>query len=159
MEQLVVNVQRQRQLVRGFMPILLSLEVEQAGVVPGVGFLEKLAKAGIDPVAVDEGAEASVVFDAAALADAQENDPVNNTLDGEVKLALGELGVAEGEVAGQVGAPGFDSLKELFIDVAGAALALNRFSELVERAFEHRIPGEDARDFIPAPGVFGVRNV
>ena len=141
------------------MAALLRLEVEQAGVVAGVGLLEKLAEPGIDAVAVGEGAEAAVVLDAAALADAQEDDAVDDALDGEVEFALGELGVAEGEVAGEVGAPGFDGLEELVVHVGGAALGPGGFGELVEGAFEDGVAGEDAGDFIPALGVFGVGDV
>ena len=105
-EELVVEVEGQGELVGGFVAALLRLEVEEAGVVAVVGLLEELAEARVDAVAVDEGAEAAVVLDAAVFADAQEDDAVNDALDGEVEFALGELGVAEGEVAGEFGAPG-----------------------------------------------------
>ena len=123
-EELVVYVEGEGEFVRRFVAVFLGSEVEEAGVVAGVGLLEKLRQAGIDAVAVDEGAEAAIVFDAAVFADAQEDDAVYDALDGEVEFALGKLRVAEGEVAGEVGAPGLDGLEELVVNVGGAALAL-----------------------------------
>ncbi len=38
----------------------------------------------------------------------------------------------------------------------GAAFFLGRFGELIERAFEDRLAGEDAGDFVPARNVLGV---
>ena len=114
-------------------------------------------EAGIDAVAVDEGAEASVVFDAAAFADAQEDDAVDNALDREVQFALGKLGVAEGEVAGKVGAPGLDGLEKLVVNIGGAALGFGGFGELVEGTFEDGVPGEDAGNFIPALGILACK--
>ena len=43
--------------------------MEQAGVVAGVGLLEYLAKAWINPVAIRQGAQSPIVLDPAALAD------------------------------------------------------------------------------------------
>ena len=100
-QELVVEVQREGQFVGRFVAALLRLEVEQAGVVAVVGRLEQLAEARVDAVAVDQRAEAAVVLDAAVFADAEEDDAVNDALDGEVEFALGEPGIAEGEVAGQ----------------------------------------------------------
>ena len=141
------------------MAALLRFEMEQAGVVAVVGLLEELAQARVDAVAVDEGAEAAVVFDAAVFADAQEDDAVNDALDGEVEFALGELGVAQGEVAGELVAPALDVFEEGVVDVGGAALGLGGFGELVERAFEDGLAGEDAGDLVPALGVLGVGGV
>ncbi len=63
-------------------------------------------------------------FDAAVLADAQEDDAVNGHLDGEVELAfVGDLRVAQGDVARQQGAPFFDLAQEGVIHLGGAFLA------------------------------------
>jgi len=73
--------------------------------VTGVGLLKKhLAEAGINAVAVGEGAKATVVLDAAALANAEENDAVNDALNGEVEFALGKLSGCEGELRARSGA-------------------------------------------------------
>ena len=130
-EELVVYVKGKGEFVGGFMAALLGFEMEEAGVVAGVGLLEKLGKARIDAVAVGEGAEAAIVFDAAAFADAQENDAVYDPLDGEIEFALGKLRVPEGEVAGEVGAPGFDRSQEFVVNVGGA-FGLRGVGELVE---------------------------
>jgi len=65
---LVVYVEGEGEFVRGFVAVLLGFEMEEAGVVAGVRLLEKLGEAGIDAVAVGEGAEAVVVFDATVFA-------------------------------------------------------------------------------------------
>lgn len=82
------------------MAALFRLEVEKAGVVAGIGFLESLAEPGVDAVAIGEGAEAPVILDAATFADANEDNAVNDALDGEVEFALRELWIAKGEISG-----------------------------------------------------------
>jgi hypothetical protein len=85
---LVVNVEGQGQFVRGFVPVFFRFEMEKTGIVPSVGFLESLAEPRVNAVAVGEGAEASVILDAAAFADAKEDHAVDDALDGEVEFAL-----------------------------------------------------------------------
>jgi len=70
-QELVVEFERQGKFIGGFVAVLFPFEVEEAGVVADVGGLEQLAEARVDAVAVDEGAEAAVVLDAAVLADAE----------------------------------------------------------------------------------------
>src|SRR5437773_2478528 len=158
-QELVVEIEAKGEFVGRFVAVLLRFEVEEAGIVAVVGLLELLSKARVNAVAVGQGLEASVILNAAAFADAQENDAVNDALDGEVEFALGELGIAQGEVAGQVGAPAFDGLQKFVVNVGCAALGFGGLSKLVERAFENGIAGEDAGDFVPAFGVVRVRNI
>ena len=106
-EQLVVQIEREREFVRVFVAALFFLEVEQAGVVAGVGVLKELAQARINAVAVDEGAEPAVILDTAVFANAKKDDAVNDALDGEVQFALRELGIAQGEILGEFLAPAF----------------------------------------------------
>ena len=47
-----------------------------------------------------------------------------DALDGEVEFALGELRVAQGEVAGEVGRARSRSLEERVVDLGGAAFGL-----------------------------------
>src|SRR5207249_7665282 len=118
----VVEVEAEREFVRCFVPAFLRLEVEEAGVVSGVGLLELLSKARVNTVTVDQRAKASVILDTTSFADAQKDDAVNNSLDSEVEFALGELWVAEREIPSQIGAPTFDCLQEFVVNVSGAAL-------------------------------------
>src|SRR5207249_530945 len=157
-QELVVEVEAKGEFVGRFVAVLLRFEVEEAGIVAVVGLLELLSKARVNAVAVGQGLEASVILNAAAFADAQENDAVNDALDGEVEFALGELGIAQGEVAGQVGTPAFDGLQKFVVNVGCAALGFVRFSILVERAFEDSIAREHAGDLVPTLGVFAVGN-
>ena len=91
-------------------------EVEQAGVVAQVRLLEEPHQLGIDLFAVGEFQQLVFRFDAAVLADTQEDDAVDGHLDGEVELAfVGDLGVAQGDIARQQGAPTLDLAQEGFI--------------------------------------------
>jgi hypothetical protein len=122
-EELVVEIERQRQLVGILATVLFPIEVEEAGVLASVSSLEQLTEARVDAVAIDQGAQAAVVLEAAVLADAQEDDPVDNPLNGKVEFALGAPRVAERKVAGQFGAPAFDLRQKGGIDLRGAPLA------------------------------------
>ena len=152
LEDLVVHHQAEGQLVGRLGPALLGAEVEQARVVPLVGAAEQLAQPGVDVRAVEESLEPAVGLDPPVLADAQEDDPVDRALDGEVELALGEPGVAQGEVAGQLLAPALDLGQERVVHLGGAPLGLRGLGVPVERALEDGFLGEDPRDLVP-PGV------
>ncbi|MHB8997780.1 MAG: hypothetical protein ACYC63_21245 [Armatimonadota bacterium] len=64
-----------------------------------------------------------VALHTAILSNAQEEDAVDDGLDGVVEFVDGEA-VAQGEVAGEFISPAFDLLEELGVDGGGAALAL-----------------------------------
>jgi hypothetical protein len=93
-QQFVVKIQAQRKLVRRLMATFFRLEVEQPGVIAVVRFLEELAKPGVDVVMIRQGLELSIILDAPAFADAQEDNPIDDALDGKVGFALGQLFVA-----------------------------------------------------------------
>ena len=127
--------------------------MEQTGVVAVVGLLEEFGEARIDAVAIDEGLESSVVFDAARLTDAQEDDAVNDALNGEVEFALGQPGVAEGEVLGEFLAPALDGFQEGHIDFDGAALGLAGVGEFIVPTIVDGFAGEAFVNPIPFLGV------
>ncbi len=146
-------------MVRRLVAVAFGLEMKEAGIVAGVRLLEELAKAGINAVAVDQGLQAAIIFQAAALADAQEDDAVNDALDGEIEFALGEPRVAQRQVAGQLGAPALDCLEEFVVNVGSTALGFGGLGEFVKGAFEDGVTGKDALNLIPALGVFGIGQV
>ena len=74
--------------------------MEEAGVVAVVGALEYLAEARVEAVAGGEGLELAEGLKAAVFGDAQEDEAVDEALDDEIEVALGEGLVAQGEVAG-----------------------------------------------------------
>jgi hypothetical protein len=63
------------------------------------------------------------VLDAAVFADAQEDDAVDDPLDGEVQRALVQGIVAQGEVARQLLAPFLDFDEEGFVEFLSPAAA------------------------------------
>src|SRR5207247_11007381 len=67
-------------------------------------------------------------------------------LDGEVEFALRELLVSEREIFSEVFAPGLDGFEENVVNVRRVALGFDGFGELVERAFENGVAGEDANN-------------
>ena len=134
------------------------MEVKEAGVVTVVGMLEEGEQALIDVGAVGLAAELLVGFDAAVLADAQENEAVDGDLDGVVELARGEVGIAQGEVAGEGVAPFFD-FGEKGVVHFGSASFLSGGDVFVEGTFEDGVAGEDVGDFVPAVGVLVVFDI
>jgi hypothetical protein len=98
----VVEGEAQRELVGRFLAAFFGSEVEKAGAVAKVGALEDLAEARIDFPAGGEAEELAVGLDAAILGDAEEDDTVEDALDGEVEIALGEGAVSQREVFGEV---------------------------------------------------------
>ena len=149
----------ERELVRRLMAAFFRLEMKQAGVVTVVGLLKELPKAGVDIVMRPPGLEPSVIFNAAVFANAQEDDAVNDALDGKVGFALGEFCVAQRQILGEGLAPGFDGLEKGIVYGGGAALGFVLLGVFVERAFEDGFAGEDAGDFIPARCIFRKRNI
>ena len=77
--------------------------MEEAGVVLGVGPPEELVESVVDVVAVGEGEKPAGGFDAAVLADAEEDDAVDDELDGVVELPGGEI-IMAGQVLSKIGA-------------------------------------------------------
>ena len=61
-QEFVVEVEAEREFVGRFVAAFLRLEVEEAGVLAGVGLLELLGKARVDAAAVRQGLEASVIL-------------------------------------------------------------------------------------------------
>jgi hypothetical protein len=145
----VVEREAEREAVGGLVAALLGLEVEETGVVAQVGVAADVAEARVDLGAGGEGLELTETLDAAVLGDAQEDDPVEDALDGEVEIALGEAAVAQGQVFGEAFAPGLHVGEEVVVELGGAALAFGGGGEFVEGAVEHGGLGEDAGDLIP----------
>jgi hypothetical protein len=86
-----------------------------------------------------------VVLGAAILADAQEDDAVDGLLHGEVEVADGQAGIAQGEVAGQQVAPALDLGQESVVHRARAAFALGGVGVFVEGAAQDGIARKDRR--------------
>ena len=123
-------------------------EVEEAGVVAEIGALKDFAEAGVDLGAGGEGEQLTVGPDAAVFGDAEEDDAVEDALDGEVEFALGE-GVAEGEVAGEEVAPVLHVGEEFVVELGGAAFALGGGGVFVEGAAKDGVLGKDGGDLVP----------
>jgi hypothetical protein len=133
---------------------LIGGEIEQAGIVFGVGLLKQAQQLGVD-VRLGAGLlQAIRRFDAAILGHAQEDNAIDCALYGVVEFVDGELGIAQREVTRQRIAPAFDLFQEFRIDGGGAALAFGVLHILVERAAAHRFAGKHVPDFLPAIGVF-----
>ena len=80
-------------------------------------------------------------------------------MNGEVKLALAELRIAQSQVAREVGTPALDCLQEFVVNVGSPALGFGRLSVFVEGAFEDGVAGKDSGDFIPALDILAVGDV
>jgi hypothetical protein len=107
-------------------------------------------------LAVLQGLEAAVLFYAAVLAYPQEDDPVNNLLDGEIKLPLGQVRIAEGDIFGQDRPPFLDLGQEDVINLGRAPLFLRCFSVLVKGTLEDGLPRENRGDILPLVQLIGV---
>ena len=99
-------------------------------------------------------AQAVIFVNAPVFANAQEYDAVDGLLHGKVKLALGELRVAQGDVAGKQFAPRFDLFEKRGINLGGAFFAFAGLSVLVKRALQDCFTGKDGGYFFPALRIF-----
>jgi hypothetical protein len=104
----VVDVERRCERVGRFVAVLFLLEVEEPGVVAGVGIAEELLEPVVALLAVEQRLELSDGLGAAVLGDAEEDDAVDDPLDREVQRGFVKGVVAQGEVAGQFLAPVFN---------------------------------------------------
>ena len=149
----VVEIEGEGETVGGFVAALFGGEVEEARVVAEVGAFENLAQARVDARAGGEGLELAEGLDAAVLGDAQEDDAVEDALDGEVEFAFVE-GVALGEVDGEELAPVFQVGEEVVVELGSAAFAAGGGGVFVEGTLEDGVFGEDGGDLVPAGGEF-----
>jgi len=159
LENFVVDGEGGSEFVGRVGSVFFPVEVEEAGIVAFVGTVVEGEQPLINTLAVQEGLELGVGFDAAIFGDAEEDKPVDGALDGKIELAVGEGGIAEGEVAGQGVAPGFDLGEEGGIDLGGAFLAFGGFYVFVEGAFEDGVARKDRCDVVPAFAVLVVGEV
>ena len=67
---------------------------------------------------VDQSLKLAVGLNAPVFAHAEEDDPVDGTLDGEIELALGEAGIAKGQIAGKRVTPGFNLLEKGRVEIS-----------------------------------------
>ena len=124
-------------------------EVKDAGVVAIIRITEYFAKPCIDVLAIRNAEQPVGWFDAAILADSKEKDAVDGSLDGEVEVFDGEVGIELVKFFGEGLAPGFDIVKKRFIERLRCLGSL-LLSELVEGAAQNRFAREDGSDFVPA---------
>ena len=117
-ENLVVHVEIEGDLVGRLMAAFFRAEIKKPGVEFGVGVLENLAKSAIDARSVREAKKPAVELDPSIFADPEEDDPVDDALDGEVELALAEAGIAHGDISGQLVPPTFDGRQNIVIHFA-----------------------------------------
>src|SRR5690606_14452396 len=156
LERGVVDLEGKRQLV-GVLAAGFALEVEEARVVALVRLLEEAHQALVEIGAGEQLSQVAGGFDAAVLADAEEDDAVDDPLDGEVEGG-GVKRIAQGDVGGQLLAPVLDLLEEGVVELLGAAAFLAG-DVAVEIAGEDGPLGEGVLEEIPAGGVFGVVDV
>ena len=76
--------------------------------------------------------QSPIHFNATVLADAQENDAVDGALHGKIKIALRELGIAQRQIARQIGAPILNLAQECVVNLGSPTFGLCRFRELIE---------------------------
>ena len=123
----------------------LCPEVEQTGVIAIIGIAEQLAQARVDVTTVEQSLQLTIELDATVFTDAQEDQAVDGHLDGIIQVTLAEGRVAQGDIMRQQVAPALDLRQEGVIHFSGAMLAGGTLGVLVERAFEHRLTGENRR--------------
>ena len=61
-------------------------EMKQAGVIAVIGFVEQFPQPGVSIIAVAEAAQTAVFLNAPVFRDAQENNPVDGSLDSCIKI-------------------------------------------------------------------------
>ncbi len=142
-QRLVVDVQAGRPLIRLFVAIFFRAEVEQAGVVAGVGVSEQMAQPFIDFAAVLRTEQPSGDFDPAIFADAQKNDAIDRHLHGIVERERCHVVVHLDDIFGEQFAPVLHLIEERIIDGDHVfELGRLRLSVFFERAPFNRLTRE-----------------
>ena len=135
-------------------------EMEQAGIVFEVCSLVELHKLAVNLFPLAQLKKLVEGFDAAVLADAQEDDPVNRLLYSEIKLAfVFHLGVAQCDVACQQDAPVLDLMQEGIIHLDSASLGGVILGVFIEGSLTDGIRRDDTGDLIPLIDVFVVTKI
>jgi len=119
--------------------------MEQAGIVFLIGLTAQSAhKTVVDVLLLTEFEQLPTRLQPTILGHSQEDDPVNDPLNGGVEVVCRQIAVAQGEISRQYIAPAFDVLQELAVNLGGASLAFGG-GILVE------CPGPDglAREHVP----------
>ena len=115
-------------------------EMEEPGIVFLIGTFKELEQVGVDIWLLRILKELIGRLNFAVFADAQKEDAVDGGLDGIVELAFGtgEVGelfagteVAQGDIARQQVAPGFNILEEFSVHLGGGAFAFGAVGEIV----------------------------
>ncbi|GEM_PF-1969932 len=89
----------------------------------------------------------------------KKDQAVNRALHGKIQLGLGEIGIAQGQIARQRIAPVFDFFEKRRVNFGGAFLGLVGFGVFVKRAFENRVFRENIADLFPLLFVIGVTQI
>ena len=76
----IVNFKAQGDVIRALFTPLFCPEMEKAGIVPVVGFMENLAEPPVNIIAVQIPLKPAILFDTPVFADTQEDKPVNGPL-------------------------------------------------------------------------------
>jgi len=148
LERAVIDLQAGGDDVRVFSFGLL-MEMEYPRVVALIRLLEQLKKPGIDPLPPQEVLEPHISLNAPVLADAKEHYPVDDGLHRVVQAGRVQLRIAQGDVLGQgLPPPGYvaqqSGIHPLLASLLGQGSGIP-----VQRAAEHRLPGEESGYLLP----------
>ena len=112
----------------------------------------------VNAFAVAQAAELADVLDAAVFADAQEDDAINDPLDGEIHRSLVQRLVAQGDVLGQLPAPFLDFFQEGIIEFLSAAAA-GGAGVAIKVAAKHGVLAECSDEEFPFLGILAIGDV
>ena len=138
-------------------------EMEEPGIVFLIGMLKEFDQVGVDIRLSGDLEELLGRLNFAVFADAQKEEAVDGRLDGIVELTFGSgevcelfagTEVAQGDIARQQIAPGFDLLEEFSVHLGGAAFSFGAVGEFVESAAPDGLFGKDFGDLVPMAEVF-----
>src|SRR5664280_1449369 len=128
----VVNLDRWSERVRILCTVLLLVKVKQARVITFIALPEEVAEVLVNIVLLHEIAELAVSLQTTVLANAQEDDPIDDSLNREVHFRLPEFGIPRRDAGRQFMSPVLDILEERAIDFRGSFFRLAGFDEAVE---------------------------
>src|ERR1043166_774029 len=98
---------------------------------------------------VREGTELAVFLDSTVLTNPQEDDSVDDALNGEVELPLIKSWVSDGQIASQDISPLLDLLEECVVHSSGTAFPPLGVGVLVERTLENGFLRECREEELP----------
>ncbi|MDP8215106.1 MAG: hypothetical protein RAO92_04335 [Candidatus Euphemobacter frigidus] len=100
----------------------------------------------------------AIGFNSPIFADAEEDNPVDRSLDGKVDFLYSQGRISQSNIPRQERSPVLNLLEKFHVDFLGGSLPFG-FDVFIKEPFENRLLGEDGGDLFPPVQVFFISKI